>query len=153
MESDPTLAPITANTPLPPVTPLPLASQAGGGNAAPPPPMGLGAAPSDQPTLAPNGYPPPQEPAPQYPPSGRGAGVSSTWAAYTFFALVFTSLILIVVMAIAAASISKKADVLIWIIVLTFIINMVYAAVVFSIARPGAAQPFRLPFLNPRRGP
>jgi hypothetical protein len=62
----------------------------------------------------------------------------------------FTSLILIVIMAVAAAEISKKADILIWIIALTFVLNIVYAAVIFSMARPG--QPFRLPFVNSRRG-
>ena len=144
---DPSMAPITANTPLPPVMPLPLASQSGSESAAPPPPAAGWSDASEQPVPP---LPPPGSALPQ-PNRPAGAGVSSTWAAYTTFALMFTSLILVVVMAIAAAEISKKADVLIWIIVLTFVINIVYAVVIFNMARPG--QPMRLPFMTPRRGP
>ena len=156
-DSDASTAPITANTPLPPLTPLPLASQSGGGSAAPQPPEGLWTPPADQPALPPlptNAYPPPGtgvEAAPQPPRGASGAAISPTWAAYSLFILTFTSLILIVAMGIAAAVISKKADVLGWIIALAFVINLVYAFVVFRIANPG--QPIRLPFMSPRRGP
>jgi hypothetical protein len=148
----PSMAPITANTPLPPLTPLPLASQSGGGSAAPQPPPEPFPAPIDQPALPPL---PPNNPVQQAQPgSGRaaGSGVSSTWAAYTLFAVSFTSLILIVAMAIAAAVISKSANVLIWMIVLIFLFNIGYAVVVFNIARPDPTQPIRLPFITPRRG-
>ncbi len=90
---------------------------------------------------------------PPYLSSPASAGVSSAWAVYSTFALMFTSLILIVIMAVAAAEISKKPDVLIWIIVLTFVLNLVYAVIVFSLARSGPGQPFRLPFTTSRRGP
>lgn len=88
-----------------------------------------------------------------YPISQASAGVSSTWAAYTTFALMFTSLILIVIMAVSAASISRNVAVLIVVIILTFVLNVVYAWVIFALARTGPGQPFRLPFTNPRRGP
>ncbi len=54
-------------------------------------------------------------------------------------------------MAIAAAVISKQIGVLVWIIVLTFVLNLVYAYVVFRIARPDG-QPLRMPFQPPQRG-
>lgn len=148
---DPSMAPITANTPLPPVTPLPLASQPGSESAAPPPPVAGWSDPSEQPVPPP---PPQNTPGPSglYPSTPAGAGVSSNWAAYTTFALMFTSLILIVIMAVAAAEISKSATILVWIIVLTFVINIVYAGVVFALARSGPGQPFRLPFMSSRRG-
>lgn len=157
-EPDDAMAPITANTPLPPLTPLPLASQPDD-DADPPPPAAGGWTDPDEQTVLP--------PLPAYLPapplakaeapqpatrSAGGSGVSATWAAYTMFVLLFTSLILIVVMAVAAAVISKNVTVLIVVIILTFVVNLVYAGIVFSIARPGAGEPLRLPFLNRRRG-
>jgi hypothetical protein len=150
---DPPMAPITANTPLPPVNPLPLASQPASESAAPIPAAASQPDPSEQPATLPP--PPPFTSGPAQPFFRRasGAGVSSTWAVYSTFALMFTSLILIVIMAVAAAEISKKPDVLFWIIALTFVVNIVYAFVVFALAQSGSGQPFRLPFTNSRRGP
>jgi hypothetical protein len=159
-EPDTATAPITVNTPLPPVTPLPLASQPGSGSLAPPPPAAL-ASPSNQPSIPPppaNAYGAPapnaavQEALPMPIKSAAGPAISATWAAYSLFILSFTSLLLIVAMGIAAAVISHQAGVLGWIIALTIVINLVYAYVIFRMARP-TGQPFRVPFQSPRRGP
>ncbi len=153
LESDPPTAPITANSPLPPLTPLPLASDAGAGAVpAQSPPPGW-SQPTDMPTL------PPLPPAYQAPrpsaPTGAGAasGVTTTWAAQTMFALLFTSVILLTAMAIAYTAIIKSGALLVWVVVLIVVLNVLYAAVISSMARPGPAQPWRLPFMSPRRGP
>lgn len=144
--NDPSMAPITASTPLPPLTPLPLASQSGGGSAAP--------QPTSEDTTLPTGQvssPTPGAEASQPPAKSEAGGVSSAWAAQTLFILFFTSLVLIAAMAIAAAVISKSVGILIWIIVLTLIINFVYALVIFTLAQPTPGRA-RLPFQSPRRG-
>jgi hypothetical protein len=64
-----------------------------------------------------------------------------------------TSAILLAAMGIAYTAITKSGGLLIWVVVIIVVVNIIYPLVVFSIARPGPAQPFRLPFLNPRRGP
>lgn len=145
--NDPSMAPITASTPLPPLTPLPLASQPGGGSAAPQPSPEDTTLPAGQVSPAPT----PGAEVPQPPAKSEAGGVSSAWAAQTLFILFFTSLILIAAMAIAAAVISKSVGILIWIIVLTLIINFVYALVIFTLAQPTPGRA-RLPFQSPRRG-
>src|SRR5690242_3531930 len=147
--SDPTLAPITANTPLPPVTPLPLAAQSGSGSAAPQPPPGPGATPSDQP-LPPNTYPPQMPFAEATPMRAADASMTTGWAARTTFILMLTSAILLAAMAIAYTAATKQTGLLIWVVIIIIAVNIVYPLIVFSIARPGAAQPIRLPFTNPR---
>jgi hypothetical protein len=150
---DPTAAPITANTPLPPVN---LASQAGGGGAAPQPPPGLWPPSTDQsalPPLPPSSYP---SQAANAEAPGKGAsdsGVTSGWAARTTFVLMLTSAILLAAMAIAYTTATKKDGLLIWVVVIIVVVNIVYPLIVFSIARPGSAGPMRLPFMPPRRGP
>ncbi len=148
MDTDPTLAPITANTPLPPVTPLPLASQSGG-SAAPPP--GSGAAPGDQPP--PNAYPPQHAFAEATPLRGADPSITSGWAARTTFVLMLVSAVLLAAIAMADAIATKKDGLLIWVVVIIVAVNVAYPLIVFGIARPGAAQPMRLPFMSPRRGP
>ncbi len=143
---DPAMAPITANTPLPPLTPLPLASESSSANTAPAP----GGPPN--PAYQPAAPPPQQMAAPPYPSPTAGSGVSSTWAAYSLFALMFTSLILIVIMAVAAAVISKNPTILFWIIALTVVVNVIYTVVVFAMLRPDAGQSFRSMFTRDRRG-
>ncbi len=154
--ADPTMAPITANTPLPPLN---LASGAGAGSAAPQPPPQSWTPPDEGPTLPPqplSSFQPPA-PGPQAPQqSARGAAgsaIPSTWAAYTTFALVYTSLILLAAMAIAYAVITKSGALLAWVVVIIVIVNIAYPLIVFSIARPGSVQSMRLPFMSPRRGP
>lgn len=150
METDPTIVPVTENTPLPPLTPLPLASQPAASGAMPPP-AGWSAQ-ADLPVLPP--LPPAADPARGAAPPRPGSGISAVWAAQTFFALIFTSIILLGVMAVVYASISKSGGILGWAFAIIVVLNLVYAAIVYNIARPGPGQPFRLPgFLNPRRGP
>lgn len=141
-ETDPTLAPITANTPLPPVTPLPLASQSGGGNSAPQPPPEFGAAPGDQPPFA--------EAASQ---RATDPSITAGWAARTTFVLMLVSAVLLAAMAIAYTAATKQTGLLIWVVIIIIAVNIAYPLIVFSIARPGSAQPMRLPFMSPRRGP
>jgi hypothetical protein len=152
-DTDPALAPITANTPLPPVTPLPLASQSGGGSAAPQPPPGPAAPPSDLPPLPPDAYPPPPAFAEAAPMRAADSGVTSGWAARTTFILMLTSAVLLAAMAIAYTAATKKDGPLVFVVIMIVAVNIVYPLIVFRIARPGPAQPMRLPFMNPRRGP
>lgn len=158
--SDPSMAPITANTPLPPLTPLPLASQPGAGGAASQPPPGASPQPTDQPTLPPlppstyQSQPPYAEAAQQPPPGGEaGSGINSTWASYTTFALVYTSLILLTAIAIASDAITKSGGLLVIVFIIIVIVNIVYPLIVFGNARPGSMRSMRLPFTPPRRGP
>ncbi len=148
--SDPPIAPITANTPLPPLN---LASQAGG--AAPQPPPVSRAAPEEPPPISPqsSGAPSPQMPFMEATPYFRGSAITSTWAAYTTFALLFTSLILLAAMGIAYAAITKDGGLLSGIVVIIVVVDIIYPLIMFSIARPGSGQPIRLPFMSPRRGP
>ncbi|HEY7355107.1 MAG TPA: hypothetical protein VH590_01540, partial [Ktedonobacterales bacterium] len=128
-ETDPTLAPITANTPLPPVTPLPLASQSGGGSATPQPPSGLGDAPNDQ--------PPPFAAA--TPLRATDPSITSGWAARTTFVLMLVSAVLLAAMAIAYTAATKQTGLLIWVVIIIIAVNIAYPLIVFSIARPGSA--------------
>jgi len=149
LESDPSAAPITANTPLPPLTPLPLASDAGAGPATGQPPPPAWPHPADMPTL------PPLPPANQPPRPGAASasGITTAWAAHTMFALTYTSVILLAAMAIAYTAIIKSGVLLVWGVLLIILLNVAYFVVVSNIARPGPAQPWRVPFMNPRRGP
>lgn len=155
METDPTIVPATQNTPLPPLTPLPLASSSASSGALPLP--ADWPAQGELPVLPPlpSAAPPPYAPNParEATPPRPGSGISATWAAQTLFALIFTSIILLGVMAVVYASISKNGGILGWAFAIIVVLNIVYAAIVYNIARPGPGQPFRLPFLNPRRGP
>ena len=157
METDPTIVPVTQNTPLPPLTPLPLASQSSVGGPLPPPLPADWSAQEELPALPPlpsAPLPPPYAADPAREAASRpGSGISAVWAAQTFFALIFTSIILLGVMAVVYASISKSGGILGWAFAIIVVLNIVYAAIVYNIARPGPGQPFRLPFLNPRRGP
>jgi hypothetical protein len=150
LETDPAIVPATQNTPLPPLTPLPLASQPAESGTPPPQPGGWPAQ-ADLPMLPP--LPPAPDPARGAAPSRLGSSVSATWAAQTLFALIFTSIILLGVMAVVYASISKTGVILGWAFAIIVVLNLVYAVVVYNIAQPGPGQPFRLPFLTPRRGP
>jgi hypothetical protein len=106
---------------------------------------------TDLPVLPP--LPPAPDPARGAVPPRPGTGISAVWAAQTLFALIFTSIILLGVMAVVYASISKSGAILGWAFAIIVVLNIVYAVVVYNIAQPGSGQPFRLPFLNPRRGP
>lgn len=157
METDPTMAPVTENTPLPPLTPLPLASQPAAGGAAPPPQPAGWPTQTDLPVLPPLPAAAFQPPAPNLAREAAqqrpGSGISTVWAAQSMFALMFTSVILLAAMAIAYAIVIKSGGLLIWAVVLIVALNLLYAGIVASIARPGSGQSFRVPFLNPRRGP
>lgn len=153
--TDPSMAPITANTPLPPLMPLPLASQPGGGNVGPQPAAGSWTPPNDQPgtpPLPPDAPPPQRSFAEATPMRAPDFGVTSGWAARTTFVMMLTSAVLLAAMAIAYTVATKKDGLLIWVVVIIVIVNIVYPLLVFSIARPGPARPFRLPFQPPRRG-
>lgn len=153
------MAPITANTPLPPLTPLPLASQPGVGSAASQPPPGASYQSTDQPTLPPLPPSPHQAPQPyaeaaHQPPRGAAdSGIPSTWAAYTTFALVYTSLILLTAMAIAYDVVKKDGTLLVVVVIIIVIVNIIYPLFVFGNARSGSMRSMRLPFTPPRRGP
>jgi len=69
------------------------------------------------------------------------------------FALTYTSVILLAAMAIAYTAIIKSGVLLVWGVLLIILLNVAYFVVVSNIARPGPAQPWRVPFMNPRRGP
>lgn len=151
------MAPITANTPLPPLTPLPLASQPDAGNAASQPPPGASPLRTDQPTLPPlppSTYyaPPPHAEAPQQQPPGGAPSpaINSTWATYTTFALVYTSLILLTAIAIAYDAITKSGGLLVTVFIIIIIVNIIYPLIVF---RPGWIRSMRSLFTPSRRGP
>jgi hypothetical protein len=154
LESDPAMAPVTANTPLPPLNPLPLASQAGAGGSAQPPSTSRSTSTElpGLPPLPPANYPASDAPQ-QRAGTGYDLGITPGWAARTTFALIYTSIFLLTALAIAYAAIGKNGGLLIWVVIIIILLDIVYPLVVFTIARPGPAQPFRLPFLAPRRGP
>ena len=152
------MAPITANTPLPPLTPLPLASQPDAGNAASQPPPGASPLRTDQPTLPPlppstyYAQPPSAEAAPQQqsPGGAPSPAINSTWATYTTFALVYTSLILLTAIAIAYDAITKSGGLLVTVFIIIIIVNIIYPLIVF---RPGWIRSMRSLFTPSRRGP
>lgn len=156
-QTDPSMAPITANTPLPPLTPLPLPSQSGGGSAAPHHPEEMSMPPDNQSALPPPPPPTAYAPEPTFAdvaaPRVADSGVTTGWAARTTFALMLTSAVLLAAMAIAYTAATKQIGPMIWIVVIIVLVNIIYPALVFSMARPGPAGRMRLPFLNSRRAP
>jgi len=81
------------------------------------------------------------------------SGVTTGWAARTTFVLMLTSAVLLAAMAIAYTAATKKDGPMIAIVVIIVLVNIIYPAVIFSMARPGPAGRMRWPFLNSRRGP
>ncbi len=139
---EPADAPITANTPLPPLNPLPLPAEA------------------DAPTqswLSGTGGPPPDPLAAKTAGLAGGSAadqpINPLWAVSTLLALMLVSLILLAVLASIAATVSRSA----WVPVLTMIVivlaNIFYAWVVFNIGRQPSQGGMTLPFMRRRRGP
>lgn len=149
--TEPAMPPITANTPLPPLNPLPLSSQGAAGDPAGPayPPPGL--------------MPPDVQTPPPYQSFGGqagklgafssavGRGVTPLWVIGTIFVMVYTSLILLVVLAVNVANVSRSPAFPIWTMVIIIIANVLYALIVVNLSRGQGA--LSLPFLRPRRGP
>ena len=149
--TEPAMAPITANTPLPPLNPLPLSSQGTAGDPAGPayPPPGL--------------MPPEVQTPPPYQPfasqagklgafsSAGGQGIPPTWAIGTIFVMMFTSLILLVVLAVNAANVDKHTTAIWWAMVILIVANVLFTLIVVNLSRGLGA--LSLPFLRPRRGP
>ncbi len=148
--AEPPGAPITANTPLPPLNPLPLAAREG--SAANPEPA-LSVAPGaaqDEPTVAFA----PGNPAGGLPAGSRAGerGVNAPWAIGTIFLLLFTSLILLVVLAVSAANVSRSTAVLIWTMIIIILANILYALLVFSLGPRSIWGRLRQPFQRSRPG-
>lgn len=148
--TEPAMAPITTNTPLPPLNPLPLSSQGADDPGSPGyPPAGL--MPPEVQT------PPPYQPL--EPKAGKvglfgntsGQGIAPVWAVGTIFVMVYTSLILLVVLAVNVAIVSRSPAFPIWTMVIIIIANVLYALIVVNLSRGQGA--LSLPFMRPRRGP
>ncbi len=149
--TEPAAAPITSNTPLPPLNPLPLSSE--------------GAAPDPGgPAYPPPGLMPPNVQTPQpYPPfagqagkpggsgSAGGQGIPPTWAIGMIFVVVFTSLILMVVLAVSAANVDKHTNAIWWAMVILIVANVLFTLIVVNLSR--GLGPLNVPFLQPRRKP
>jgi hypothetical protein len=149
--TEPAVAPITPSTPLPPLNPLPLSSEGGTSD------------PSGPAYPSPGLIPPNVQTPPLYQPYGSqagkpggfggagGQGIPPTWAIGTIFVMVFTSLILLVVLAVSAANVSKSAAFPIWTMIIIIVANILYALIVVNLSR--GLGPLTVPFMRPRRGP
>lgn len=148
---EPAAAPITPNTPLPPVNPLPLSSEGTatdpGGPAYPPP----GLMPPDVQTPQP--YPPFAGPGGK--PGGFGSAgeraITPVWALGSIFVIMFVSLILLVVLAVAAANVSKSPAMPIWTMIIIIIANIIYTLIAVNLSR--GQGPLSVPFMQSRRRP
>jgi hypothetical protein len=149
--TEPAVAPITPNTPLPPLNPLPLSSEGAptdpGGPAYPPP----GLIPPNVQT------PPPYQPfaGSAGKPGGFGSAseraITPVWALVSIFVILFASLIMLVVLAVSAANVSKSPAVPIWTMIIIIIANIIYTLIAVNLSRGQGA--LSLPFLQPRRRP
>ena len=148
--TEPAVAPITSNTPLPPLNPLPLSEGAAtdpGSPAYPSP----GLMPPDVQT------PPPYQPfaGPGGKPGGSGSAgeraITPVWALGSIFVIMFVSLILLVVLAVAAANVSKSPAMPIWTMIIIIIANIIYTLIAVNLSRGQGA--LSVPFMRPRRGP
>lgn len=126
-----TLAQALPNTPLPPFTPSDPAAPPAAGTLMPPPPAPTGAAPGQQ--------------------AGQSA-ISLTWAVQTTFLFMFTSVILLVILAATTANV-KGAAVVGWTIAIVVVFNLLYAALVFSLARRAPGQPWNWSLFGSTRRP
>lgn len=145
-QTEPAMAPITTNTPLPPLNPLPLSSQ--------------GADDPGSPAYPPAGLMPPEvQTPPPYQPLGKSGGFGSasgqsippTWAIGMIFAVVFTSLILLVVLAVNAAALSRSTAAIWWAMIILIVANVLFTLIVVNLSRGQGA--LSLPFLRPQRKP
>ena len=142
--TEPAIAPITTNTPLPPLN-LPLASEGGSGSPQP------GLMPPDVQT------PPPYQPLQSQ--AGKagwfggagGQGIPPVWAVGTIFVMMFTSLILLVVLAVNAATVDRHTTAIWWAMAILIVANVLFTLIVVNLSRGQGA--LSLPFLRPRRGP
>jgi hypothetical protein len=99
------------------------------------------------------GAPGPQWPGqPPAPAAGR-PGINLAWAAQTLFALIFTSMILLVLLVATTANAIHSTPLVVWTVVIVVVLNIVYAAVVFSLARRSPMQTAKWPFFGPFRQP
>ena len=149
--TEPAIAPITANTPLPPLNPLPLAAEGGPGSPAGPGYPTPGLMPPDVQT------PPPYQPFGSQAGKAGGFGGASAqgippvWAVGTIFVMLFTSLILLVVLAVNAANVDRQTTAIWWAMVILIVANVLFTLIVVNLSRGQGA--LSLPFLRPRRGP
>ncbi len=149
--TEPAAAPITSNTPLPPLNPLPLSSEGAapdpGGPAYPPP----GLMPPTVQTPPP--YPPYAGPGGK--PGGSGGAseraITPVWALGSIFVIMFVSLVLLVVLAVTAANVSKSPAVPIWTMIIIIIANIIYTLIAVNLSRGQGA--LSVPFMRSRRGP
>ena len=132
-------APITANTPLPPLNPLPLEEDAPG-------------------QVWPSGAGGPPDPLTEKTAGLAGGNaadrsINPIWAISTLFALMLVSLVLLAVLASIAANVSKSASVPVLTMIIIVLANIAYAWVVFNIGRQPSPGRMTLPFPRRRRGP
>ena len=144
--TEPAMAPITTSTPLPPLNPLPLASQ--------------GADDPGSPAYPPAGLMPPEvQTPPPYQPLGKpggfgsasGQGIPPVWAVGTIFVMMFTSMILLVVLAVNAATVDRHTTAIWWAMIILIVANVLFTLIVVNLSRGQGA--LSLPFMRPRRGP
>jgi len=138
---EPEEAPITANTPLPPLNPLPLPAE------------------DDtevQPWPSAAGGPTPDPLAEKM--AGQSGGslaertVDSLWAVGTLFLMMIASLILLAVLASVAATVSKSALVPVIAMIIIVLANLFYAWVVLRQGQALSQGRFTLRFPSRRRG-
>ena len=148
--TEPAMAPITTSTPLPPLNPLPLASQ--------------GADDPGSPAYPPGGLMPPEvQTPPPYQPLGSqagkagwfgsasGQGIPVVWAFGAIFVVMFTSMILLVVLAVNAANVDRHTNAIWWAMVILIVANVLFTLIVVNLSRGQGA--LSLPFMRPQRKP
>ncbi len=124
-DDDVTLAQALPNTPLPPFPPPDPAMPPAPAGAMPAPPAG--AAPNQQ---------------------ASQPGISLAWAVQTTFLFMFTSVILLVILAATTAN-AKGSPIVGWTVAVVVVFNLLYAALVLRLAQRSPGQPGNRPFFTP----
>jgi hypothetical protein len=136
-DEDATLSQAASNLPLPPFAPPDPAVPPAAGAYLPVPPSPAGGAPGQVPAVG-------QQ-------AGQ-SGISMAWAVLTTFVFMFTSVILLVILAANTAN-AKNGALVGWTIAIVVVFNLLYAALALSLARRSAGQPGNWSFFSPVRRP